>query len=116
MPPTTLRPCLRCGTPTRGICPSCGRQDVTLKGRRSRNTSDERLRRHILRDWRNRNGDICPGTPWCATEGEAHATRDLTVDHTIPQSAGGTLREGYSVMCRTANSRKRDATPQDKGE
>lgn len=111
MATTPRRPCLTCGTPTTHTCPRCGRQQSTTQKKGNRDTADERARRHILQQWRVVHGNICPGTAWCATPGEPHPTKDLTVDHIIPQSAGGTLDQGWEIMCRSANSRKHTQQP-----
>jgi 5-methylcytosine-specific restriction endonuclease McrA len=49
--------------------------------------------------------------PWCTYCGSP-ATRgnDLTIDHIVPLTRGGTnRRENKTVACRRCNSRKRDA-------
>ena len=49
--------------------------------------------------------------PWCTYCGSP-ATRgnDLTIDHVVPLSRGGTnRRDNLTVACRRCNSRKRDA-------
>ena len=96
------RPCLKCGFPADPVstCLNCG----TNTGR---DYADERKRRAILDRYRLANGDRCKGTPWCDIPFVPHYTTDLTVDHTVPRSAGGTL-EQYSIMCRQANSKKSD--------
>ncbi len=71
-----------------------------------RNYADENARRNILRQWRAKHGNVCPGTEWCKIPNSAHVTSDLTVDHTVAQVWGFGLTENWSVMCRSANSRK----------
>ena len=73
--------------------------------RRQRNYQDENERRRILHDYRNTVGEWCRGTEHCDPGGH-NTTPDnpLTVDHTHPQSKGGTLADGYRVICRRANS------------
>ena len=69
-----------------------------------RDYSDEYARRQILANHLQHVGPYCPGTEWC--QPERHPSDDLTVDHTHARSKGGTLADGYTVMCREANSRK----------
>lgn len=79
------------------------------RGRRrktNRDIADEEARRKILKQHRAIHGDACLGTPWCPVPNVAHACDDLTVDHVVAQARGGTLSDGYEVMCRSANSRK----------
>ena len=91
-----LRYCPHCRTLHRGPC-------------LQRDYQDERQRLHILADYRGQRGDVCPGTPWCTTPNQPHpvASGDLTVDHTRGRAQGGTLNQGWAVMCRTANTRKK---------
>ncbi len=75
---------------------------------KKRNYRDERLRLQLLRQWREEHGDVCPGSQWC--QPTPHHTRDLTVDHIKPQAHGGTLQDGWRILCRQANSRRADRT------
>lgn len=98
MPPR-LRPCVTCGVPTRNT--RCPQHSI------GRDYKDERRRMQLLADYRNTHGDVCPGTPWCDTPNTPHPTTDLTVDHIKRRIDGGTLNDGWRIMCRTANSRRK---------
>lgn len=74
-----------------------------------RNYRDENERRQILRRYRLEFGDVCPGSPWCSPT--PHPETDLTVDHIKPQQHGGTLADGYRILCRTANSKRGNQVP-----
>ena len=87
-------------------CPDC-RAIHRGRHKKQRGYADERARLQILREWKTIYGDICPGYLWCTTPNEPNTTTDLTVDHTRAQRKGGTLTDGYTIMCRTANSRKK---------
>ena len=88
-------------------CPHC--QGLHRGPCLQRDYQDERQRSAILADYRGTKGDLCPGTPWCTTPNQPHpvASGDLTVDHRVPRAGGGTLADGYTVMCRAANTRKK---------
>lgn len=72
------------------------------KPARRRDWWDEAMRRRILKHHRRTRGNWCTGTQYCNPDG--HPTDDLTVDHKNPQSLGGTLADGWRVICRQANS------------
>lgn len=92
------RPCLDCGTPTNGSrCPT---------HHRPRNTTDEHRRRQLLTAWRQHHGDWCPGA--ADLNHPPHPSTDLTVDHIVHQAHGGTLTDGWRILCRSANSARRD--------
>lgn len=96
-------------------CPQCGKlhrnnpHDPHLAG--NRNYQDERQRAAILRQWRNTHGNICPGTPWCKTPNIPHPCDDLTVDHVKPKAAGGTLADGWRIICRWGNTSRGNGRP-----
>ena len=93
----TMKWCTTCNTTT-----PTNHQHPRL---RHRNHSDEYQRRRILNDYRNTVGEWCRGTQWCDPGGHTTTpTNPLTVDHTLPQSLGGTLQDGFRVICQRANS------------
>lgn len=57
----------------------------------------------VVRAWRQRHGDVCPG--W---RRPAHAATDLTCDHVVPYATSGTEQGERAVLCRSCNSTKRD--------
>lgn len=68
----------------------------------------ERQRRAaVVRAWRRRYGDWCPG--W---QVDPHPHADLCADHLDPVGAGGAEDGPLSVLCRPCNSRKRDGRRQ----
>ena len=105
------RPCLVCGTLTRN--PSrCDTHQAQYNQRveaargsaadRGYGPEWRRLAARVVAEWRSAWGDWCPG--W---QVEAHPAKDLTADHKIPRSQGGTDdRENLQVLCRACNSRK----------
>jgi 5-methylcytosine-specific restriction protein A len=108
------RPCLDCGrlTANKSRCDShqaayAARQEQlrgssTARGYTSswRRTAAQMIARH-----KALYGDWCPGylTP-------GHVSGDLTVDHIVPKKKGGTdSAANLRVLCRSCNSRKKDA-------
>lgn len=107
------RPCLVCGTLTRNAS-RCDphqaewqRRQDQIRGSASqrgygtawRKTAAAAVARH-----RGLYGDWCPG--W---QVPPHAATDLTADHRVPKSQGGTDEPwNLQVLCRSCNSRKRD--------
>lgn len=99
----------RIDSPTMKWCPQCNTAvPATHKHPRTkhnRNHNDENQRRRILNDYRNTVGEWCRGTPDCDPGGHTTSPNNpLTVDHVRPQSKGGTLEDGYRIICRKANS------------
>ena len=85
------RPCLTCGQLTRGSsrCATC-RQTTAGRGYGSA--------------WQQRSRALIARMPWCLWCG---ATRDLTVDHIVPLSQGGSNEsDNLRVLCRKCNSRR----------
>jgi 5-methylcytosine-specific restriction protein A len=108
-----LRPCLDCSAlhSNRSRCDSCqarwdrahgaDRGSATARGYDS---AYQRLAAQLVTEHRGRNGDWCPG--W---QRPAHHATDLTADHVVPLSAGGTNeRHNLQVLCRSCNSAKRE--------
>ena len=93
--------CLGCGT----ICQPRPNQDgrcdrCYLMGQRLRNV----VRHHYTGQWPTIRKALLAARPWCQA---CQATADLTVDHIVPVSRGGT-HEGHNlqVLCRRCNSAK----------
>ena len=92
------RPCLKCGTPTKGTyCPAHKQAAPTY--------AEKQRRRALIEGHLQTRGPVCPGygTP-------PHPSSDLTADHIYPRSrfgdTGGPLQGGLQVLCRRCNSRK----------
>ena len=87
------------------LCPYC---TSPHRDPHRRDTTDQRRRQQILRDWKARYGNLCAGTPWCTTPDQPHpvAPGGLTVDDRAPQATGEGPSDGPAVMCRAADSRK----------
>jgi 5-methylcytosine-specific restriction protein A len=113
-------PCLTCHRPTRhgSYCEAHCRGSRRCREHLYRRSSSEanrppdpayfepeyrRLRARLLDAWRREHGDVCPGAP---DLGHApHPATDLTLDHLVPLSAGGTHDEAnLRVLCRRANA------------
>jgi len=107
------RPCLDCGTLTSN--PSrCDTHQALWNRKRDQQRGSatargygsawQRTANRVLAQHRAVYGDWCPG--W---QCEAHPARDLTVDHIVPRSRGGSdTRENLAVLCRSCNGAKRD--------
>ena len=98
------RPCLDCGQgTTRGArCGRCSREQERQRGRQRGNSHQ----RGYTRDWRKLVQDALDEQPWCSWPG-CMATEDLTGDHVVPLSKGGTNTAGnVRILCRTHNSRR----------
>jgi len=67
----------------------------------------QRLGARVLRAWRGRHGNWCPGYLR-----DSHPASDLTVDHVVPLSAGGAPLDiaNCAVLCRSCNSTKGDGS------
>jgi hypothetical protein len=86
------RPCLDCGTPTSSSrCPT-----------HTPTRLEEPLQQRILKQWRTEHGNLCAGIP--ELDHAPHYTLHLSVDHLLPQSLGGTLADGYRVVCTQINA------------
>jgi hypothetical protein len=88
------------------LCPYCSSPH---RGPHRQDTPDQRQRQQILRAWKARYGNLCPGTPWCDTPDQTHpvAPGDLTIDHRTAQTTGGEPSDDPAVICHTADSRKK---------
>lgn len=96
------RPCLDCGRVTRAgsRCPPCGEQ-YQVRRDRARGTRTER---GYDNDWLRISKQAIKDQPWCSW---CLSTEDLTGDHIVPLSKGGTnTRENCRVLCRGCNSKR----------
>jgi len=91
------RPCLRCGTPTRGSrCPSCERAHRGTTAERFGSGWARISRLVIERD----GGDCQLNLPGCTLEA-------TTADHIVPRSrGGGSDMDNLRAACRPCNSRR----------
>lgn len=99
-------------------CPVCKRRHPgTGRCARCRGTTTERgygtqwqrLSRAVLADWRDRNGDWCPG--YQVDPHTVEWPNVLTTDHTTAMMRAGRAvpdPDHVSVLCRECNSRKLD--------
>jgi 5-methylcytosine-specific restriction protein A len=107
------RPCLVCGRLTTNPSRCDVHQAEYLAARdkkrgsaaqRGYGTAWRKLASTYIARYKAENGERCPG--WRVP---AHAATDLTVDHIIPKSAGGTDDlSNLAVLCRGCNARKKD--------
>lgn len=108
-----MRPCLDCGrlhgNPSRcGVC--AAKYKAKAQAQRGSATARgygfqwQKLSRAILTKHRATYGDACSGF-----RVPPHHSTDLTVDHVVPKSRGGTDHpSNLAVLCRGCNSRKRN--------
>lgn len=106
------RPCLDCSrlTSNASRCDTCttvyARRVNAYRGsatNRGYGYAWQKQAIHILTQHKAVHGEVCSGYRTVA-----HPATDLTVDHVIPKSAGGTDRpDNLQVLCRSCNSRKR---------
>lgn len=108
-----MRPCLNCKRLTRNAsrCDQCQavyrRESEAARGSataRGYDSAYQRTAAAVLAEHRRAHGNWCPG--W---RREAHPADELTVDHVIPLSKGGTNhRSNLAILCRPCNSAKGD--------
>ena len=99
------KPCLDCGTlSAEHRCPQhlaewkARREQARNRGKTTERGYDNR--------WRKLRSTAIAQQPFCTHCG---TTEDLTADHIIPLSAGGTSTENnIQVLCRSCNGRKSD--------
>lgn len=97
---TPRRRCLDCRSFTRNVT----RCDVCTKKRKVVRNADIKIARAVVAA-----APICVCTGKCRWHGSVcGATTDLTADHVIPLSKGGTNEGPRRVLCRRCNSRRRD--------
>jgi hypothetical protein len=100
--------CRRIHNGTGPRCEPCQRAHDTERNARRRHGghTDPRWTAHsrrLLAAWRHEHGDYCPGD----SNHPAHPSKDLTVHHPTPLTAGGSLTEQQmSIVCRSGNSTK----------
>lgn len=105
------RPCLDCGRLT-GNRSRCDEHQAAWQARhdqlrgsasqRGYGTAWRRTATQVIAQHRTEHGDWCPG--WGVMP---HHATDLTVDHRVPKSQGGTDdHSNLAVLCRSCNSRK----------
>jgi 5-methylcytosine-specific restriction endonuclease McrA len=96
-----LKPCVVCGALSRG--PRCARHPLT------RPTTTER---GLGSKWQKVARDQVKRQPWCSCpgcslhQGPCNAEQDLTADHVVPRSRGGSTQDGVATLCRRCNSAK----------
>lgn len=102
-----LRPCLDCNRLHTNTS-RCGSHQQAKRQRYNTAYSDpeyKRNRRILLDDHIARHGWICPGAT--DLDHEPHPSTDLTADHIIPTSEGGThALDNLRVLCRRMNTSK----------
>ncbi len=101
-----VRPCLDCQRPTRNgsRCPSCSQQRAARRDRQ-RGT---RSQRGYTNDWWRTVQRAIAEQPYCTLCG---ATTDLTGDHIVPLSRGGSNHpSNVRVLCRSCNSARGNRT------
>lgn len=95
-----IKPCVMCGTPSRGSRCHEHRVKDTRRARRERGQAayDEK--------WRALSTAARRAQPWCSDCG---SSSDLTADHVLPKSVVPELvhaAENVAVRCRSCNSRR----------
>jgi hypothetical protein len=102
------RPCLDCGKlgRWRTRCPRCEAMRERAKAARRpeyKTAAETRRRREAVAEHRARFGDWCPG--FHERPGRpAHPSADLTADHVVEVSRGGSEGGPLVVRCRSCNS------------
>ena len=93
----TVKPCLTCRRPTRhgSRCPACAKLHEASRGTTAQRGYGGR--------WQRIAREAIQQSPVCAVCG---TTQDLTVDHLVPVSRGGTADDGVRVLCRRHNSQR----------
>lgn len=93
------QPCLSCRKPTTNgaRCPPCSTQYETARVARR----GSRAQRGYGPAWRKASKAAIKASPMCAVCG---TTEDLTLDHAVPISRGGTVEHAGAVLCRRHNS------------
>jgi len=104
-----MKPCLDCGKVSRGSrCPEHERQRLDRIQAQRRWERGTRKQRGYDEDWYRRVRAAIKAQPWCTYCG---ATTDLTGDHAIPLSRGGSPDQTPIVACRRCNARKGARVP-----
>lgn len=95
------KPCLVCGVlADKPRCPICNKKYQRLKS----TSRPSRADRGYDANWKRLSKQLRLLQPYCSI---CKATKDLTVDHIIPLSKGGsTVGSNLQVLCRRCNSSK----------
>lgn len=95
------KPCLVCGTlSNKPRCSICNKKYQRLKS----TSRPSRADRGYDANWKRLSKHLRSLQPYCSI---CKATKDLTVDHIIPLSKGGsTVGSNLQVLCRICNSSK----------
>lgn len=99
-----VRPCLTCHRPTRNgsRCPTCQAAHDAVRDRRRGKTAA----RGLGAQWQREAREQVAAYPWCWVQGCRNT--DLTADHVVPRSRGGTAEDGLITLCRKHNSARGD--------
>lgn len=96
----TIKPCTNCGVLIKGAA-QCAKCKTTPRGTRL-----SASQRGYNSEWRKVSRLMRQAQPWCSFCG---LTFDLTVDHILPLSMGGTNEtSNLRVLCRSCNSARRN--------
>lgn len=96
-----LKPCLNCGKlSNKARCEVCSVRVARLREQ----ARPSRSERGYNAEWQRLSKLIRTLQPYCSY---CKTTKDLTVDHIVPLSRGGsTVESNLQVLCRRCNSRK----------
>jgi 5-methylcytosine-specific restriction endonuclease McrA len=106
-----MKLCTVCGVVTSrsgSRCAMHARQSNRSRHNAFYNTREwQHLSARVLRAWRGRHGNWCPGYGRAA-----HPAIDLTADHIVALAAGGAPLDvgNVAVLCRSCNSTKGDGS------
>jgi 5-methylcytosine-specific restriction protein A len=100
------RPCLECRALTPGSrCPAHARAARPPINPAYRASGYRRTRTRLITEHQLHYGNTCPG--WGTPPHPVTPPNQLTIDHQIPLSAGGTNQpENLTIFCQQCNTRK----------